>query len=91
MPVLVYWILAGIASAAASWLARIIFSFGLVVVAYDVALPPLRSFIAGYVSGMPATAFQMFSFMGIDKGLTLILSALVVSAAARVALAKKGS
>lgn len=88
MPALVGWLIAGVGSALASWLARVVFGFGLSVVAYKVALPPLRSYLAGFVGAMPPTAFHLFSYMGIDKGLTLILSALVVSAAARVGMAK---
>jgi type II secretory pathway component PulF len=90
MPVFVAWLLAGIGSALASWVARLIFSFGVSMVFTSVALPPLRSYLAGMTSGLPATTIQLFGYMGIDKGLTMILSALVIAAASRVSLRKKG-
>lgn len=89
MPVVVGWIVWGIGAALVSWVVRVILAFGLAVVTTTVALPPLKDWLMGYVSGMPADVVHLFGYMGVDRGLSLILSALAVAAASRVSVRNK--
>jgi hypothetical protein len=86
VPAIVAWIVWGIGSALVSWVVRIVLGFGLAVVTTTVALPPLRAFLVAHVSGLPSTTVQLLGYMGVDKGLTMILSAMAIAFSGRVAL-----
>lgn len=90
MPMIVAWIVSAIGSALVSWVVRVLLGFGIGLVATEVALPPLRAWLASYFSGLPVSVVSLLGYMGVDRGLTLILSALVVTTASRVSLRKRG-
>jgi hypothetical protein len=89
MPILVGWLLWGIGSALASWVVRLFLTFGVAVVTTTYALPPLKAWLLSYVGGLPSNTIALIGYMGIDRGLSLILSALVIAASARIAIAAK--
>lgn len=90
MPVFVAWIVSAIGGALVSWVVRVFLGFGIGLVASSVALPPLRSWIQSYFTGLSSTVVELFAYMGVDRGITLILSALVVASASRVSMRKHG-
>ena len=89
MPAFVAWLVWAIGSALVSWVVRVLLGFGVGLVATEVALPPLRAWLVTYFNGMPSTIVSLLGYMGVDRGLTLILSALVIAAASRVSLKKR--
>lgn len=91
MPALVAWLVSTLLAAAGQFFFRVLFAAGLAVATNKFLLPPARALLAGYASNLPSTAYQLFGYMGIDRGLTLILSAYAVARVARVALTRKSA
>lgn len=58
--------------------------FGLQMVAYDVAIEPLTSQIAAALSGAPEVFMQVVGFSGLDRAMTMILSAYATVGAGRI-------
>jgi hypothetical protein len=69
---------AGMRAIAAVLVMRVLGAFGLSVISFNALLPPLKAFVQGYASALPAPALAFLGAIGVDKAMTMILSALVV-------------
>lgn len=58
--------------------ARILGTFGLSLVTFNGILPDLKAFLAGYLDNLPPALLQLASAVGLDVGMTMIISALSV-------------
>lgn len=91
MPVpLVGWIAAGVASAAGNWAVQALTGLGVALVVNEYALPPIMDELQAQLSGAPALFVQTIIFVGGDKAMGIILSAMIVAAgASRISGVKK--
>lgn len=80
----VVFLIAGVKTAAAGIVGKVLTTFGLTMVTFEALLPNLKQFVMGYVSGMPADALNMLGALGIGQAMSMILSALTVRMAYRV-------
>jgi hypothetical protein len=59
-------------------IARILGTFGLSLVTFNGVLPDLKEFLGGLFSSLPPALTQLASAVGLDVGMTMIISALTV-------------
>jgi hypothetical protein len=79
------WIAKGIAyffgmlkTAIGGLVARILGAFGLSLVTFNGILPDLKSYLGGLFSSLPPALTQLASAVGLDVGMTMVISALTV-------------
>lgn len=70
------WLLTALESRAGSIGVSLLASLGLGFTAYKFTIAPLRDFIASQAGGAPAMAIGILGFLGLDKAVTMILSAI---------------
>ena len=68
---------------------RVLATFGLSVVTFQGILPGLKSFVQGYFTAVPAQKIEFLYAIGLDKSMTMILSALAVRLAWKVFIIPK--
>lgn len=85
------WIIGGIAhlfaklrEVAAGIVGKVLATFGLSIVTFQGLLPSLKSYVMGFVSGMPAQVVQLLGALGVGIAMSMILSALAVRLAWKV-------
>jgi hypothetical protein len=85
------WILGGIARlliaiklAAAGIVGRVLATFGLTIVSFDVLLPKLKAFVLQFISGMPAQMVDFLGAIGLGQAMSMIFSALTIRLAWKV-------
>lgn len=90
MPAILGALVALIMTGLRQWLpgiiGRCLIAFGLMVATNEVALPALKSFVQGYMGGLPAVVLAYAGAIGMDKAITMILSAAVAVQAQRAIL-----
>lgn len=74
----------GIKAAAGTIVAKVLGAFGLSIVSFETILPNLKSFVMGYVSGLPAQALEFLGAIGLGEAMSMILSALTIRLASKV-------
>lgn len=83
MPALVAWIGSMLERYAGAILIQALVSIGLTFVTYKFSVAPIRQWLVSHLAGMPQMAIEVLGFLGVDKCVTLIISAY----AARMAVA----
>ena len=64
--------------------ARVLGTFGLSLVTFNGILPDLKAFLAGFFDNLPPALLQLASAVGLDAGMSMIISALSVRLAWKV-------
>lgn len=77
-------LLAGLRDMAAGIFGKVLATFGLSLVTFETLLPNLKSFVQGFVSGLPAEILAFMGAIGIGQAMSMILSALAVRMAWKV-------
>lgn len=77
-------LLAGLRDMAAGMVGKVLATFGLSVVTFKGILPSLKSYVMGFMSGMPAEAMALLGYLNVGVAMSMILSALAVRLAWRV-------
>lgn len=94
MPALVVWLLGVLESRIGSIVISALLALGLSFTSYKFSVAPITSWIQGAVGGIPAMGIAVLGFLGVDKAITMILSAVASKYAvqgARAALTRKGT
>lgn len=94
MPALVAWILGLLESRIGSIVISALLALGLSFTTYKFSVAPLLSWVQGAVGGIPGTGIAVLGFLGVDKAITMILSAVSSKYAvqgARAALTRKAT
>lgn len=95
MPAIIGALVAALISALRQYLpgivGRVLLMFGVALVTNEVALPALKSMIQSYMAGLPSVLLAYAGALGIDKAVTLVLSAIIAVRTQRVVLTKIGS
>lgn len=68
----------GLKQIAANIVGRILASFGLTLVTFNSLLEPAKAFLASHLNGLPSNALNLFSALGLDVAMTIIVSALSI-------------
>lgn len=76
---------------AASIVGKVLGTFGLTMISFDVILPQLKAFVLQYVSGLPGEALNFLGYLGIGQAMSMVFSALTVSWGARMFLVPKSA
>ena len=63
---------------------RVLGTFGLSLVTFNGILPDLKTFLYGFFDDLPPKVVQLASAVGLDAGMTMIVSALTVRMAWQV-------
>lgn len=71
------WIISMLGTYGGNIVARVMVALGLGYVTYNFSVQPLRQLMIDQLSSMPAQAIQIVGFLGIDKAITIVLSAVV--------------
>lgn len=82
------WFIAGLSSYVPQFIGKALATLGVSYGAYHFGVTPLLSTIQQSLNGVPAFALQAFSAMGGDQAITIILSAVGISAGSRVVFRK---
>lgn len=69
-------------------LGRVLIAFGLTMAVNEVGLPALRSFVQGYMGGLPSVLLAYAGAIKFDVAITMILSTVVAVRAQRVVLSR---
>lgn len=77
-------LLAGLRDIAAGIVGKVLATFGLSVVTLQGLLPSLKSYVMGFVGGMPAEVLNLLGALGVGTAMSMILSALAVRMAWKV-------
>lgn len=77
-------LLAGLRDIAAGIVGKVLATFGLSLVTLQGLLPSLKSYVMGFVSGMPAEVLNLLGALGVGTAMSMILSALAVRMAWKV-------
>ena len=79
------WIVKGIGKffvlfkdAVAGLVSKVLGTFGLSLVTFNGILPDLKAFLAGFFDDLPPAVVQLASAVGLDAGMSMIVSALTV-------------
>lgn len=64
-------------------------TFGLSMVTINQVLPNLKSFVLGYVGGLPGPVMQLLGYLGVGEAISMVLSALTVRLASKVFIVPK--
>ncbi|MDR3443706.1 DUF2523 family protein [Dyella sp.] len=92
MPALVAWLLGVLETRIGSIVISALLSLGLSFTTYKFSVGPIQSWIQTSVGGIPAVGIQVLGFLGVDKAITMVLSAVAARYAvqgARAALTRK--
>jgi hypothetical protein len=65
-------------TALAGLVARCLGTFGLSLVTFNGILPDLKSFLQGFFTSLPANVLELASALGLDAGMSMIVSALTI-------------
>lgn len=79
-------LLGGLATAMGSLVGRVIIALGIGFVTYtgiSVAINAMRDSVISGISGLPGDALSLVGYLWIDKGITIIFSAVAASIAMR--------
>lgn len=69
---------------------RIFGTLGLAFVTYTYVMPEVKAFLAGYMSGLGADAYNLVTYTGVDTAMVMILSAGATKLASNLMLGKAG-
>lgn len=75
MPAIVAWILGGLGWALSSAVGRFFAAAGLAFAVYTFAVGPWITDIAQYFGALPEFVASMFGWFGVDKTITIVMSA----------------
>jgi hypothetical protein len=87
LPLLVPALLGGLASVMGSLVGRAIIALGIGYVTYkglDVAVGSMKDLVIANVRGLPSQALAFVSYLYVDKALSMIMSAVVISLSLRL-------
>lgn len=70
---------------------RVLLAFGIGLVTHEVALPPMKAFVASKVAGLGPVLVAYFDASGFGIAVTMILSAWAAARAQAAILSKLGS
>jgi hypothetical protein len=62
----------------AGLVARVLGTFGLSLVTFNGILPDLKTFLEGFFTSLPTNVLQLASALGVDAGMSMIVSALTI-------------
>ncbi|PJK12474.1 hypothetical protein CO613_11430 [Lysobacteraceae bacterium NML07-0707] len=65
---------------------KVLLAFGITIATSEIVLPSLIAFVQSHMSGMPRLVFAYVGALGIDKVVTMILSALAANKVGSLAL-----
>ncbi|PJJ98281.1 hypothetical protein CO615_09765 [Lysobacteraceae bacterium NML75-0749] len=65
---------------------KVLVAFGFAVVTNEIVVPNLIAYVQSHMSGMPRLVFAYVGALGIDKVVTMILSALAANKVGELAL-----
>lgn len=68
---------------------RVLLMFGIALVTHEVAMPALKAMIQTYMSGLPTVMLAYAGALGIDKAVTIVLSAIIATRSQRVLLSRR--
>lgn len=68
---------------------KVLATFGLTMISFEVILPQITAYITQFVSGMPAEALNFLGYIGLGKAMSMVLSALTVAGASKVMIVPK--
>lgn len=77
-------LLAGLRDMAAGMVGKVLATFGLSVVTFNGLLPNLKSFVSGFLSGMPGEVVNLLGSLGVGIAMSMVMSALAVRLAWKV-------
>lgn len=83
------WLLRGLVAYMPLFVIKILSVFGLAWATNEFVTGPVLSIIQSSLAGVPALMVECFAAMGIDKAITIMLSAHTVAAAGRLALRRR--
>lgn len=75
MPVVIAWLMGALESTAGSIIISSMLSLGLSFASYTFGVGPLRSMISSQLGGSGAYFVNILGWLGVDKAITMILSA----------------
>lgn len=75
MPEIVAWIGEMLEKYAGAIVIQALLSLGLSWVTYKFSVTPIKNYIVAHTAGMPRYALEVLGFLGVDKAVTIILSA----------------
>lgn len=76
-------------SRAGAWIAAAMVFLGLELVAYQVAIAPLRQAVADKFAALPASILEWMGVLNLDLYATIVISAYAASAVKRVLLRRR--
>ncbi|MHA6203501.1 DUF2523 family protein [Dyella soli] len=94
MPAIVAWLLGVLESRIGSIVISALLALGLSWTTYTFSVAPLRAYILSQTAGIPAMGIGVLGFLGVDRAITMILSAVASKAAvngAKSILTRKAS
>lgn len=95
MPQIIGALIAALLTAARTYLpgiaGRVLLALGIGFATYEFAMPAILSLMQSQVSGLSPLLHAYFGALGIDMGITMILSAMAARAAHKAIMARVGS
>lgn len=82
------WLMFYVVGSLGLYIQKIIAFLGVYLVSSEYATPALLPLVTGPMLGMPEPFPELLALTKIDKGITVILSAIVVQAASRIKIAR---